>query len=158
MANKNIFMENIILKINNIEDIDEILLVSEKVFRPNKEEKEKHHNKIKWLEKIENGLLVSVFLNNKIIGFTLCYKKEDYLHISIVGVLEEYRRMGIWRKIYNEILKYVVDNNFSKITLNTYKEKFPGMYNFCKKEGFIEYATEVDSLSGNIKSKFSKKL
>ena len=109
-------MEEIILKINNTEDLDEILLVSEAVFKPNEQEREKYENKSDWLEKIKNGLLVSAVIDNKIVGFSICYKKEDDFHVWKVGVLDEFRGIGIWRKMYDEIIKYAAENGFQKVT------------------------------------------
>ena len=149
-------MNEIRLNINKIEDLDEILEVAEKVFRPNKEEKEKYHQKSIWLERAINGLLISAQVDNKIIGFAICYRKEDALHIWNVGVLEEYRKNGVWRKIYEEIVNFANKNKFSKITLNTHKNQFPGMYNFAVKEGFAVERTEFDELSKDFKSMFVK--
>lgn len=149
-------MENIILNINKLNEIDEVMSVAKYVFKPNKEEIEKYHKKEDWLNKIKNGSLVSALIDNKIVGFAVCYRKEDDLHIWNVGVLDDFRRFGIWRKMYDEIIKYVTENKFESISLNTYKEKFTGMYNFCVKEGFIEYKTEFDEMQGATKSMFRK--
>jgi ribosomal protein S18 acetylase RimI-like enzyme len=151
-------MKNIVLKINELKDLDEILVVANKVFKPNLQEKEKYHNKTNWLEKLKNGFLISVVVDNIIVGFAISYKKKGCLHIWNVGVLKDYRKMGIWKRMYEEIIEYAKKHNFQKISLNTYKEKFPKMYNFCKNEGFVENKTERDSLSGYTKSMFSKKL
>jgi ribosomal protein S18 acetylase RimI-like enzyme len=151
-------MGEIILRVNKKEDLDVVLQLAEEVFKPNKEEKQKYHKKSDWQEKLDNGLLVSAFVGEKIVGFAICYKKENDLHVWNVGVLEEYRKNGIWRMMFEEVMKFAKNKQFKTLSLNTYKEKFPGMYNFCKSESFVEYATEFDSLSGCTKSKFSKKL
>ncbi len=149
-------MENIILNINKIDQIDEVMDVANLVFKPNKEEKEKYHKKEDWLNKIKNGLLISASVDNKIVGFAICYQKEKDLHIWNVGVLEKYRRFGIWKKIYDEIVKFALMNKFESISLNTYKEKFLGMYTFVIKNGFDEYKTEFDEMQGTTKSMFKK--
>ncbi|MFA7301241.1 MAG: GNAT family N-acetyltransferase [Candidatus Shapirobacteria bacterium] len=151
-------MNNIVLNINKIDQIDEVLEVGEEVFKPNKEEKEKYHKKEVWLNKIENGLLISASVDNKIVGFAICYKKETDLHIWNVGVLEEYRKFGIWKKMYNEVVKFAIENEYESISLNTYKEKFLGMYTFCIKEGFVEYKIEFDEFQNTTKSMFRKKI
>ena len=151
-------MNEINIRVNKKEDLDSVLQLAEQVFNPNSEEKEKYHKRSDWQEKLDNGLLVSAFIGEKIVGFAICYKKDDDLHIWNVGVSEDYRKNGIWRKMYEEIVKFAKSEQFKTLSLNTYKEKFPGMYNFCKNENFIEYMTEVDTLSGDIKSKFSKNL
>ncbi len=149
-------MNEIVVHINKIDELDEVLKVSEIIFKPNKEEKEKYHLKSIWLERINNGLLVSSLVDNKIIGFAVCYKKEDVFHIWNVGVLEEYRKSGVWRKMYDEIVKFSIEKDFLKLTLNTYKNKYPKMFDFAIKEGFEEYRTEFDELSQDTKSMFVK--
>ena len=151
-------MNDVILNINKIEEIDEILEVADKVFKPNKEEKEKYHQKSKWLERTKDGLLVSAKINNKTVGFAICYRKEKDLHIWNVGVLEEYRKNGIWVKMYKEIVKYAKEKGCGTLSLNTYKKQFPEMYSFAIKEKFKENMTEVDELSQDIKSVFMKLL
>ena len=151
-------MNEIELRINKIDDLDEVLPVAEEVFKPNLQEKEKYHNKSDWLDKIMDGLLISAVIDSEIVGFAICYKKENDLHIWNVGVLEKYRKNGIWRKMYKEIVNYANSQHFQTLSLNTYKEKFPGMYSFCKNENFDEYLTEIDSLSSKTKSLFRKVL
>jgi GNAT superfamily N-acetyltransferase len=46
--------------------------------------------------------------------------------------------------MYEEIIKYAKQKGFKKLTLNTYKNKFPSMYTFCLKNGFEEYRTEKE--------------
>jgi len=151
-------MDDIKIHINQLDELDEVLSVADIVFRPNDEEKAKYHRKDDWLTKINNGLMVTASINNKIVGFAICYQKEKTLHIWNVGVLPEYRKKGIWQKMYEEVLSFATENKFSGLSLNTYKDKFPGMYNFCQSHGFEEYKTELDQLSGTTKSMFLKKL
>ncbi len=151
-------MNDVVLSLNRIEELDEVLDVAEKVFRPSREEKERYHLKSKWIERVNNGLLISAKIKKRIVGFAICYRKESDLHIWNVGVLEEFRKKGIWRKMYKEIVAFAIKNGFKSLSLNTYKKQFPGMYDFATKEGFTEYKTELDDLSGDIKSMFGKEL
>lgn len=151
-------MNNVVLRINNIEDLDEVIEVGYEVFKPSLVEKEKYWKKSDWLIRMDNGLLISAVFDDRIIGFAFCYKRENDFHIWNVGVLNKYRKMGVWRKMYEEIIKFAKDNNYSEISLNTYKENFPEMYDFCKKEEFLENKTEFDTLLGRTKSMFSKKI
>lgn len=147
-----------IYKINNISDIDKVLDIATIVFDPTKKEKRKYQNREEWLEKIEkDGLLVSVYKGDRVIGFSISYKKSsERLHIWNVGVLPEFRKQGVWRKMYEIIFKYSVDKNFRILSINTYKIKFPAMYSFLKREGFEEYETELRK--GIRKTKFQKYL
>lgn len=151
-------MDDIVLRLNKAEDLDQVLQVSEEVFKPSPQEREKYQKKSDWLEKMNDGLLISAVVDDKIVGFAICYKKERDLHIWNVGVLSGYRKRGIWRRMYEEIIKFATKNNYLEVSLNTYKDKFPGMYGFCKKMGFVEHNVELDTLSDHIKSMFKKGL
>ena len=134
---------NIKLDINKLEDLDDTIEVSKKIFNPTPEEEKIYHNKKDWLKKIKNnGLLITARANNELVGFSICYSKGNKLHIWIVGVLEKNRRFGIWKQMHQSISNYAQKNDLKHLTLNTYESRFPGMYNFCLKNGFKEYKVE----------------
>lgn len=134
---------NLQISINKIKELDAVLDISRKVFEPSMEEIRRYHDRNDWLEKINNGgLLITVSDNMTPVGFAICYSKENYLHIWNVGVLEDYRKLGIWNEMYEHIIHFAELNKFKHLSLNTYKEKFPHMYSFCIKNGFREVKTE----------------
>ncbi len=135
----------IVLHTNKQEDVDSALDVSKKVFEPSKEELLKYHDKTDWLNKINSGgLLVTAWDDKNIVGFSICYPKEKILHIWNVGVIKDYRKHGIWKMMYEEIEKFANKKKFDQLTLNTYKDKFPSMYNFVLNNGYTVYKTEED--------------
>ena len=128
---------------NQVKELEQALRVSIRIFEPSSKEKRKYHNKNNWHKKIvNNGLFITAWKDEKMVGFSICYPKKNSLHIWNVGVLKEHRKLGVWKAMYGEIMKYALENRFNNITLNTYKNKFPGMYAFCLKNGFKEYKTE----------------
>lgn len=134
---------NLKFNLNKIEELDEALAVSIKIFNPSKKIICKYHDKNDWLNKINNGgLFISALNNGKVIGFAICYPEENNFHIWNVGVLKEYRRFGVWKEMFNRILSFAAQKNFRHLTLNTYKTKYPNMYSFCLKNGFEEYKKE----------------
>lgn len=151
-------LEKFDYRLNDISTIEDVLLVSNKVFLPSDKEVFKYHDKHDWLSKIQNGgLLISVYEDTKCVGFAICYKVDkEELHIWNVGLLDEYRGKGIWKETYKIIVEYSLEKNFKKLTLNTYKDKFPNMYTFVNKEGF-RLLKEEETPSGCIKSFFVKK-
>lgn len=147
------------IKINEIKKIDEVLDVSKIIFKPSTEEElEEFHCKQDWLDKIKNnGLLVTGYLGNNLAGFAICYQKGDHnLHIWNVGVLSEYRGMGVWKQMFKKIENFVENKNYTSLTINTYKEKFPKMYNFLTNSSFDEYEKKETKLGS--KSCFRKEL
>ena len=150
---------NLDYRLNVVSTLDDALLVSHKVFSPSEKEVLKYHDKNDWLNKIRNkGLLISVYDDIKCVAFAICYKKEkDQLHIWSVGVLDTYRGRGIWKQIYKNIIQYAQEKGFQKLSLNTYKDEFPNMYTFVKKEGF-KLLSEEKNPDGSIKSRFVKNI
>ena len=151
-------MNEITIVTNKIDDLVEVLEVSITIFQPNEERKKLYHSESDWMEKIKNGLLVTAYDGTKVIGFAVSYIKSDDLHIWNVGVLPEYRKRGVWEKMYEITIQVATEKKFTTVSLNTYKDKFPGMYNFCLTHGFAEYKTEFDEMSGSTKSMFLRKI
>lgn len=136
---------NLKISLNRIEELDTALDVSKQVFKPSPEEMQKYHNRKDWLEKISNGgLLITTKDTNTIVGFAICYPKKGNFHIWNVGVLKNYRGLGVWRQMYENILNFAKEKGFKNLTLNTYKNKFPDMYSFCLNHGFVVYKTEEE--------------
>lgn len=103
---------NLKLHINQLDDLDKVLELSILVFEPPLENIKKYHDKSDWLIKIENGgLLVSAWDNERVVGFSICYPKEGKFHIWNVGVLKEYRKLGIWKMMYEEIEKFAKEGS-----------------------------------------------
>ncbi len=138
-------MNNIEYKINDLAALDDAILISKEIFHPSTKEIEEYHDKQDWDNKIEKGgLLVVAYAENEPAAFVASYIKEaGILHIWVGGVLEKFRGLGLWSGMYEKIEEYAKGKKFQKITLNTYKDKFPIMYRFATKHGFICYKTEM---------------
>ncbi|MDO8503343.1 MAG: GNAT family N-acetyltransferase [bacterium] len=133
----------IALHTNQLQELDQALEISNQIFDPSPKELQKYHDKNDWLNKINNGgLLVTAWNDNKIVGFSICHPKEQNFHIWNVGVLKDYRKLGIWKLIHEELQKFAKEKGYQHLTLNTYKSRFPGMYGFALDNGYVEYKTE----------------
>ncbi len=150
-------MENTNIEINNLALIDNVLEAAKTVFNPSEEELEKCHRKEMWVNKVESGgLLVTVSVNDRVIGFAICEKKGGNLRIWSVGVLLKYRKLDLWKKMHHEIELFAKSGHFKKLSLNTYKDKFPNMYSFVSKYGYKKVKTEFDEMQNTTKSYFEK--
>lgn len=138
-------MNSIEYKINDLSDPDSVIEISKNIFSPSWTEADKYHKKEDWIEKINSGgLLVVTYIDNKLVGFAMCYvKNKDTLHIWLGGVLEKYRGLGLWTGAYNKIEEYAKIKKYRRLTLNTYKDKYSTMYAFATKHGFSCYKTEI---------------
>lgn len=134
---------NIKLEINNLDYLDEALEVSKIIFKPTPGEIEIYHNKLDWLKKLEyKSLLIVARIDDSIAGFAVCYPRDNKFHIWNVGVLENYRKSGVWKKMYESIIIFAKQKNYNQLTINTYRDRFPNMYKFCLENGFREFETE----------------
>ena len=134
---------NLTLSLNDVDDLDQAIDISNQISVPSPAEAQKYHNKQDWLKKIEDGgLLVTTKKDRHMAGYAICYREDRIFHIWNVGVLESYRGQGVWKKIYERILDYAVKAGCDQLTLNTYKSKYSSMYSFCLKQRFVEYKIE----------------
>ncbi|KXK26389.1 MAG: Acetyltransferase (GNAT) family protein [candidate division WS6 bacterium OLB20] len=147
------------IRINQTDDLSRALDLAETVFTPGEEDREQYHNRKDWEERIANGgLFLTAYSEGTFAGFALCTRKPgDRFHIWITCVDEEFRRKGIWRRLYENILDYALFSGYRTLTLNTNEQRFPEMYAFMRAEGYDITATE-EQADGTVKTFFSKKL
>jgi GNAT superfamily N-acetyltransferase len=139
--------------------LESALAVSIEVFTPSPEELSKYHQGESWQHCLhQGGILVLSTVENEVIGFAICYKNAESMHIWIAGVLEEYRKHGVWQEIHQTIVHYAVAHGKSKVTLNTYQSRFPNMFAFAVKNKYTETRVEYDPIVGCNKSFFEKVL
>lgn len=126
------------LSVNQAEDIESTIEFSKEVFGSDSKTDTKYHDPKNWKKKLDEGaLLVCVSTEaNELVAFCFCIPKEPALHVWLAGVKSSFRSKGIWHNLFHMIEHYALDNKFNQITLNTYKNKFPQMYNFCINHGF----------------------
>lgn len=155
--------KKLIYKQNDIGTIDEVINLSIDTFRPKTiQEEEKYHSRKDWIEKIsEGGLLISAFDGKKCIGFSFTYEREpESKHIWIVAVDKDYRKKGVWKHMYQKTLDWSKKLGTKKITINTYKDKFPNMYKFLLNNDFNIYREKAITSTNKelTKSYFEKEL
>lgn len=153
---KNVKIE---VEIGGIENLDEALLVSKIVFEPTPAEVEKYHNREDWHNKIEkDGVLVVGKADGKVVGFIVAYKTADaVMHVWNAGVILEYRKMGIFSNMFEELSVRCKQEGIKKITLHAIEQRHPEMYKYVINKGFVEYEKEwVDDerIGRTEKSKF----
>ncbi|KKT49967.1 MAG: GCN5-related N-acetyltransferase, partial [Candidatus Collierbacteria bacterium GW2011_GWB1_44_197] len=115
---KNVKVE---IEIGGVENLDDALRVARLVYNPNEEEIKKYHNKENWRSKIEkDGILVVGKVDGEIVGFLLAYKTTDeVMHVWNAGVLSEFRRLGIFSNMFEELAVKCRQDGIKKITLHT---------------------------------------
>lgn len=154
--------ETIVIKELSKQEIPDVIKISSLIFNVFNEE-DKYHNLSLWEERMnKNGILLGAFLNEKLIGYKFGYEKNpERFHSWMGGVLEEFRGQGIATTLLNYQEDLVRKRGYKCITVRTIKDKYPAMFEFLLKHGYVIEATsrqeEPDS-SIVIKSHFKKQL
>lgn len=131
--------------INDFSNLQAVLDLSKEIFKPTPEEELLYHDLNDWKQKVNNaGLLITAISGTQVCGFAICYIKEaGSLHIWNVGVKLEFRKQGIWIKMFELIKDYARTQNIKRLTLNTYPARFPGMYKFVSENRFNLIGKEI---------------
>lgn len=92
--------ENIDIRIADIKDLNEVILLDNEIFSDNKASK----NRLK--KRIKSELVIVVEIDKEVVGF-LFYKKKgkDSWLMGKVAVSKNYRRKGIGSKLFNYAVK-----------------------------------------------------
>lgn len=76
-----------------------------------------------FIKKItEKAVLITQKSDNKIVGLTVLYcnnVKERKAYISLVGVLKEYRGLGIAKNMLNKAITYAQKQNFTVLGIHS---------------------------------------
>jgi GNAT superfamily N-acetyltransferase len=81
-------------------------------------------------EIINRDIIYGAFDNDELIGFMSFEECHDYVFIHAMYVLRSYQKLGIGKRLLNEI------NFYPSIYLKTLRNA-PWAYNFYKKHGFM---------------------
>lgn len=128
------------IKVLGESNIPEVVNLGLKIFSPIAGEKDskKTHNRKEYLRKLsENGLLLGAYVNNKIVGYALAYKKnEGILHLSLIGVLPKNRGVGIGIRLLKEVEKEAKYLRYKKISINSFTPIFNAMFKLLEKNNY----------------------
>lgn len=98
------------------------------------------HSEQKWKENYaKDGFIVTAYDEEKPIGFVFFYTNDldpNAAHCWLAGVKEEYRRLGVFKQLMDYCVPILEKKGYSKITINTYKDKYPAMYEYLSNNGF----------------------
>ncbi|MFB6182044.1 MAG: GNAT family N-acetyltransferase [Candidatus Magasanikbacteria bacterium] len=123
-----------------------IIELSRVIFSEYSSEEDKYHEVEKWKNNLEkDGLILAAFKKGDPIGYIFAYNKnpdDNAIHIWLSGVKKKYRKKGVFTELYSEFLDEIKNQNYQGITINTYKEKFPEMFEFLTSKGFSIYKTK----------------
>ncbi len=129
------------IKLLSGKNIPTAIAMAQTIFNSSPEETVAYLNPADWKQKIKNGaLLFGATVDTIPAGFVFAYPIEaKRLHIWHAGVLPEYRGHKIWSELYQAVEAKARELGYLELTLHTYPDRFPEMYNFAQKNGFIPY-------------------
>jgi RimJ/RimL family protein N-acetyltransferase len=138
--------ENFILLTQQVESSSKFMLREDGERTANLEEKKQ---RIKSLEKSQNSTILVVENNEELIGYLVAIggsarRNKDSVYI-VIGILKEYRGLGIGSKLFKEIQRWASEQNIHRLELSVVTQNEAGL-SLYKKLGFEIEGTKRDSL------------
>ncbi len=90
----------------------------------------------------------SIIYNEKMIGFTHFYEKDNLIFLSKLYILESFQNLGIGKDVFSFIIEKTKTLGLSKIQLRVNKKNLKAI-NAYQKYGFIIVSEDVLHLSDN---------
>jgi len=107
----------------------------------------------------EDLLMLLAYLGDEPIGFKIGYRESRFVFYSAKGgVLPEYRRCGIARRLLDEMLRRVKEKGYVRFAFDTFPNRHPGMAVLALTEGFRLTKADYNALYKDYRLRFEKKL
>lgn len=107
----------------------------------------------------EDLLMLVAYLGEEPVGFKIGYKESRFVFYSAKGgVLAEYRRYGIARRLLEEMMRRVREKGYSRFAFDTFPNRHPGMAVLALTEGFRLTKADYNTLYKDYRLRFEKKL
>jgi ribosomal protein S18 acetylase RimI-like enzyme len=127
---------------NDLERVNDALALHNEVFDEGGQTL--FNNKNEWLRRIgAGGYFVVCKSDTQVVGYAVCDVVENGdLKIWLVGVKPDFRKQGVWTKLYENIVRHAKNEGRTHVLLNTRPSKFPAMYSFLQSMNAEIYKTE----------------
>lgn len=104
-------------------------------------------------------LVLLAYLGDEPIGFKIGYRESRFVFYSAKGgVLPEYRRCGVARKLLEEMLRRVKKKGYVRFAFDTFPNRHPGMAVLALTEGFRLTKADYNALYKDYRLRFEKKV
>jgi len=131
-----------------INDLNTIMDIELKIFPKDAFSRNSYRN----LMKNDNALIYMVMMDDKIVGhgtamLTLLRNKKKKGRIYSIGVLKEYRRQGVAKRLLRVMEDWLIQNKAEYITLETH-EHDSHVIKFYEKSGYVKTEDLPDYYEG----------
>ncbi len=107
----------------------------------------------------EDLLMLLAYLGDEPAGFKIGYKESRFVFYSAKGgVLPEYRRYGIARRLLEEMMRRAREKGYPRFAFDTFPNRHPGMAVLALTEGFRLTKADYNTLYKDYRLRFEKKL
>lgn len=107
----------------------------------------------------EDLMILLAYLGDEPIGFKIGYRESRFVFYSAKGgVLPEYRRYGIARKLLDEMVRRVKEKGYVRFAFDTFPNRHPGMAVLALTEGFRLTKADYNAVYKDYRLRFEKKL
>lgn len=117
----------LLIRYADYEDIPEVMSIQNQVWTSPEDITDEEEFK----EAVEDELLYICQINNKIVGYALCYLEYDNIHIQDITVLPDYQNKGYG----TQLIQFIMDDSTKDITLSVFINN-TGAIKLYKKLGF----------------------
>ncbi|WEG14467.1 GNAT family N-acetyltransferase [Pullulanibacillus sp. KACC 23026] len=138
--------ENLITLIKEVEDQSDFMLMEAGERKTTPEQQQKQ------LERINQQTNSTLFVaeeNGKLVGYLIVLggtvKRTKHCAYLVVGILQDYRGQGIGTKLFDNVTKWALKHNLSRLELTVVTENKAGVALY-KKSGFDIEGTRRNSL------------
>lgn len=107
----------------------------------------------------EDLLMLLASVDDEPVGFKIGYRESRQTFYSAKGgVLEEWRRLGISRKLLYAMIEYVRRKGYRTFAFDTFPNKHPGMTVMGLDEGFKVTRADYNPAYKDFRLRFEKKI
>ena len=102
-----------------------------------------------YIKESADNILVAAYEQDKPVGF-LCLKEtgKDTIELSVMGILKEYHRKGIGKKLFDKAKQIAISNGYSFMQVKTVQmgkyEEYDNTNRFYLSLGFKEFEVIED--------------
>ena len=143
-------LDSVIIQPVGLEDLDTIRTLNVTIF-----EEERVINTFDR----EDLLMLIAYLDAKPIGFKIGYRQShDTFYSAKGGILADYRRKGIARKMLYNMIEHVRLQGYKRFAFDTFPNKHPGMTILGLDEGFNVVKADFNTVFQDYRLQFEKEI